>query len=96
MELLAGPCARVFKCFDQLGGPFVANAVEFVRVIDVFVCFCGGSNHEKGRAFEEDDLGGAAGLRKGRKMLRQDGGVGNQSVNYTRPGLVHINLKSHV
>lgn len=65
MVLLAGPRARVFKRFDQLGGSFVANAVQSVRILGVLVRFCRGGDNEKSCAFEQDDFGRAARLCEG-------------------------------
>ena len=69
MELPAGHCTRVFECFDQLGGSFVASAIEFVRIFGVLVRLRGSSDHEEGRTFEENDLSGAACLCEGGEMF---------------------------
>ena len=84
MELLPGPCARVLKRFDQLGGPFVANPIQLVNIL---LRFGRGGDHEECRTFEQHNLSGTARLCQRREVFREDVRVGDQAVNYARPRL---------
>ena len=87
MELLPGPCARVLERLDQLGGPFVANAIQLVGVLRILVRLGRGGDHEECRALKQDHLARAARLCERRKVFREDVRVRDQAVHYPRPRL---------
>ena len=89
VELLTHACARVLQRLDQLARALVAGRAEVVLDLlrAAVVGWGGGGDDEKGRPFEQDRLGGAAGLGESRQVFGEDGRVRDDGVYDARPCL---------